>query len=150
MNNMVDIPVPHSDGRWINERVSRIVEIIKDYDPNLEVAWIPPEKREPGDSAFAIIENYPGKPRQVAFYVDSEAEFDERVLTRIFQGDTTKHDVLGNLEASNRAVEAIEYKKRMEQLEEEYDHMKHVLKSPLNTYRGKDGRVYHAHGPNFL
>lgn len=144
MENILDLPVPHSDGRWINERVSRIVEIIRDYDPNLEVCWIPPDKREPGDAAFAIVETGPSGLRTVAFYVQTEAEFDERILARVFAGDTTKNDVYGNLEAQNAAVEAIKLKRQMEAWEEEKDHMRHVLKSPLNKYVGKEGRVYRS------
>jgi hypothetical protein len=28
-----ELPIPHEDGSFVSERVSRIVEIIRDYDP---------------------------------------------------------------------------------------------------------------------
>lgn len=144
MEQLVAAAIPHMDGRWINERVSRVVEIIRDYDPNLEVCWIPPDKREPGDAAFAIVETGLDGRRSVAFYVQTEAEFDERVLARIFAGDTTKSNVLSSIEASEIAHKAMQMKKYLDRWEEEKDHIEHVIKSPLNKYVGKDGRVYRS------
>jgi hypothetical protein len=30
-----DLPVPHDDGHFISDKVSRTVELIRKYDPNL-------------------------------------------------------------------------------------------------------------------
>lgn len=140
--NLGDLPVPHDDGHWINERVSRVVELIREYDHRLDVRWLPPEMRGPGDAAFAIIENTPQGP-VIAFMVQTEEEFDERVLARIYSGDMANGNVQENLEAKNRAVRAIREKRWQEELEEQMEIAKAVLRSPKDTYRvGK--KVYRA------
>lgn len=127
------IPIPHEGGHWISERVSRVVEIIQDYDSTLEVRWIPPALRDPGDAAFAIVEHTLTGP-VVAFYVQTEAEFDERVLARIFAGDNSKHNVLGMVEAQNAAIQAYNLKKYQDELAEAADISAHILRSPKTRY----------------
>jgi len=125
-----DLPVPHEDGSWVSERISRIVDLIREYDPRLDVRWIPAAAREPGDAAFAIIELTPDGPR-TAFLVQTEDEFDERVLARIYQADSTKHDVAANLDALNRAHAALQQRVREETWEELADQSKFLMRTPL-------------------
>jgi len=127
--------VPMSDGSWVSPRVARVAEIIADYDPRLEVRWLPRDKRLAGDAAFQIVEHTRDGHEVVAFTVASEAEFDERVLERIFLADNARADVQGRLEAHNAAVRAMELKKALEADEEARDIAATVFASPLNTYR---------------
>lgn len=134
------LPVPHDDGHWISERVSRIVELIREYDSRLDVRWIPPENREPGDAALAVIENTPTGP-MVAFYVQDEKEFDERILARIYEGDNKHGNVLDKIEAHNAALRAYQEKQYQDQLEDAGDLAMHILRSPKTRYK-HNGRVY--------
>lgn len=116
-----DLPVPHEDGSWVSEKVSRIVELIREYDHNLDVRWIPPRARKPGDAAFAIIEMTQDGPR-TAFLVQTEEEFDERVLARIYNADSRVHgDVTIRIDDMNRAQQALKQKEWLEQLEQAHD-----------------------------
>jgi GTPase Era involved in 16S rRNA processing len=137
-----DVPVPHDDGSMISEKISRIVELIREYDENLDVRWIHPSKRALGDAAFAIIEKTRHGKEVVAFYVQSEDEFDERVLERIYKADAAKHGhILNQVDAANAAVRAVQQKKAQEQLEEAADLSYHILRSPKARYR-HNGIVY--------
>jgi hypothetical protein len=133
-----DVYVPAEGGALVSERQARIAEIIKDYDPELELAYIPPAKREPGDRAFAVVHRPLGRPAYVAFYAD---ECDENLLARVFAGDNAKHDVMSDVAAKNAAHEALKLKKQMEDAEERKDLVQSIIKSPLNTYR-HNGKVY--------
>lgn len=126
--------VPTEGGYFVDENQARIAEIIKDYDPELELAWIPPDKRQPGDQPFAVIHRPMGKPEYVAFYADS---CDERILERIFTGDVRNHGgtILDRVDAKNAAVKAVQMKKQIDELDEAADEAAHVLKSPLSKYR---------------
>lgn len=126
--------VPTSDGYLIDENHARIAEIIKDYDSELELAWIPPDKRLPGDSPFAVIHRPMGKPEYIAFYADV---CDERIIERIFIGDVKRHGgtILNEIDAKNAAVKAVQMKKQMDELDAQADKAQHVLKSPLHKYR---------------
>lgn len=138
----VDVATPHSDGRWISERVSRIVEAINDYDPSIDVQWVPPDQRELGDPTFRLMETRPNGQRFIMFYVQDENAFDESVLARIFQSDATKNKLtLSSIDANNDAIRAVKLKKQMEELEEAGDFLATALKSPLHTFR-HEGKRY--------
>ena len=123
MTNMFvkDLPVPHEDGSWVSEKVSRIIELIREYDSNLDVRWIPPRARKPGDAAYAIIEMTEDGWR-TAFLINTEEEFDERVLARIYNGDSRVHgDITVRIDEMNRAVQALKHKEWLENLEQAQD-----------------------------
>lgn len=127
-----DVYVPGEGGVLVSEKQARIAEIIRDYDPELELAYIPPDKREPGDRAFAVVHRPLGKPAYVAFYAD---ECDERLLARIFEGDNRHNNVMRSLEAKNAAAEAIRLKKQQEEMEEAHDVAQTILRSPLTRFK---------------
>ncbi len=126
----VDVYVP-VDGHFVSQNHLHIAEIINDYDPTLSLAWIPSDKREPGEAPFAVVHRPLGGPEYVVFYADN---CDERILERIWSNDSTKHNVLTNLEAHNAALEALKLKKELEAAEERKDVVESIIKSPKNTY----------------
>lgn len=138
---LADAPQAHDDGHFISAKVSRIVELIRNFDPRLDVKWVPPNHREPGDPAFAIVERIADGREQVVFYVDSEEEFNERVLARIYESDVEHNDVMGKIEANDRAVRAANELRRRDQMEEAHDLMRSVIRSPKHTY-SHDGKTY--------
>lgn len=121
------LPVPHDDGHFISERISRVVEIIRETWPMLDVKWIPPEIREAGDAAFVIVEKLPDGREVPVLHVNSEADFDHRVLARIEQGDNSKRNVLEVIEAEERALRRYQEKQLQEQIEEQNDFVNFVI-----------------------
>jgi len=138
---MADAPAAHEDGHFISAKVSRIVELIRDFDPRLDVKWVPPEHRAPGDAAFAIVERIADGREQPVFYVQTEEEMDERVLARIYESDVAHNDVMGKMEANNRAIKAAEDAKFRDMQEESHDLMRSVLKSGKHNYQ-HNGKTY--------
>jgi hypothetical protein len=130
----VDLPAVHNDGRFIPSNVSRIVELVREYDSRLDVKWIPPSMRDSGDPAFAIIERLKDGKEVIAFYVQDESEFDERVLERILLGDNAKHNVQARVEAQNLAVRAVAEAKRRDERAAFADFAKSIVRSPKHTY----------------
>lgn len=137
----VDLPVVHDNGMFINAKISRVVELIREYDPRLDVMWIPPNQRGADDPAFAIVERLGDGRTVVAFYVQSEQEFDERVLERILLGDNTKHDVQARVEAQNLAARAVAEARRREEVAAYADFARSVITSRKHTY-SHDGRKF--------
>lgn len=138
----LDIAAPHEDGHWISERVSRIVEIIKDYDPNIDVQWIPSEERLSRDPEFRLVtlDNL-GKP-YIMFFVDNEEKFNESVLARIFQSDQGANPLkLNAIEAHNAAIKAVKMKEKMDELQEAHALARSIWKSPKSKYK-HNGVVY--------
>lgn len=131
----VDLPTAHDDGHFISGKVSRIVELVREYDHRLDVKWIPPELRGADDPAFAITERLADGREVVAFYVQNESEFDETVLARIFLGDNTKHDVQARVEAQNEAARIVAEARAFDQYAEQYDLIKSMIRSNKHTYK---------------
>jgi hypothetical protein len=137
----IDLPTVHDDGHFISAKVSRVIELIREYDHRLDVKWVPPDRRAPTDPAFAITEKLSDGREVVAFYVDSEDHFDENVLARIYQGDNTKNDVQARVAATNAAAMAVQRAKQQEQMEEYYSLLGSMITSKKHTYK-HDGRKY--------
>lgn len=138
----VDLPAVHDNGEFISAKVSRIVELIREYDPNLEVKWIPEKMRRPDEPAFMITERLRDGREVVAFYVQSEAEFNETVLARIYAGDNARNDVQARVDAANAAVNRVREARAREEREQYYDLMGSVIKSKKHTYR-HNGQTLH-------
>jgi len=137
--------IPMEDGSFVSAKAVRVVEIIRDYDPGLDVEWIPRQHRLEGDAAIRIVDTrQQGLARVVRSFRDEE-EFTRRdgadVLERLFLADGTKNDVQARLEAGNAAAKALELKANLDRRAEGLDLLKHALKSPLHrySYRGVDG-----------
>lgn len=140
---------------FVSEKVSRVVEAIHDYEPNIEVQWLPPAARAvPGERvlpAFKLVYHEPNKPDFILFHVNEDEDFDERVLQRIIVNDQRNSKVTWDeYSAYEEAQRRIAKQKSLDELEAVADIAAHVLKSPLNTYRInpnlviKDGIPYNA------
>jgi len=125
----------------------RIAEIINDYNPHLELVWIPPAARKELDEEFPFAVRYnhtPGVFDPQSSYIViqlKEHEVDHRAIERIFLADNTKNDVLARIETEENVRRLIEYKKQMEEAEERQEFMTSVFRSPKSVYR-HDGVEY--------
>jgi len=137
----VDLPTAHDDGHFISARVSRITELIREYDHRLDVKWIPLERRSPTDPAFAITERLEDGREVVAFYIESEDSFNEDVLARVYEGDNTKHDVQARVDAQNKAAKAVQDARHREEREQYYSLLGSMIKSKKHYYK-HEGRQY--------
>lgn len=127
------------NGHFVNARVQKICNAIKDYEPELDVMFIPPHMRREGQAAYRIIHRPVGAPPYILFTVRRDEDFDERILQRIIVNDQRngKHD-LTELEAYDFAQKLVEQQKFREKMDEANDIAKHVIKSHLNTYKVDD------------
>lgn len=124
-------------GYFISEEHRRIAEIIQDYNSDLYLCWIPPDKRALDDTEpFAIIHMPPGKPQYVVRRV-KDSEVDVRLLQWLWSNDAARRgeDILNSLEAFEAAQKALKLKTEAEKLEEANDVATSIIKSPLNTYK---------------
>lgn len=140
-NMYANAPVAHEDGHFVNANISRIVELIRQYDSRLDVKWIPPEVRQPGDPAFAIVERIADGREQPVFHVDSEEHFNEEVLAAVYLSDNEKANVQDRLEAKNKAYRDSEALKARDAMDAKHDLMRSIMRSPKHTYK-HDGKTF--------
>jgi len=132
--------VPVDDGHLVTAKAMRVVEIVRDFDPHLEVEWIPPERRLPGDSAIRIVDTRLRGLNRVVMSFSDEEELTRRegqdVLERLFLADHSRGNPVARMEAANAAAEALRLKRERERMEEHLDIMRHALAGPHTyTYR---------------
>lgn len=127
------------DGSLVSNRVSNIVEAIRDYSPELQVRWIPPAERSEGQAAYQIVHHPPGMEPYCMLTVRRDEDFTEEVLTKIIQGDQRNGKTsMSQWEASIEAAKHVKRQEWLDKLDELGDIAAHVLKSPLNKYSVKE------------
>lgn len=144
MSGPIDLSGAHllTDEGALSQKHMRVAEIIKDYDPDLELAYIPKAERTAFDARpFAIVHTNPANGYRYVVMTCKEEEVDHTILARLFAANTDENDVIGQLEAHDTAVRLMEYHKRMEDMEEKREFMKTVITSKKNYYR-HNGKVY--------
>lgn len=130
------VPGTTSASEWISERFSILAEIVQEYDSNLELRWIPSDKRTRDDKKpYVIID----KRGDIPIHYASELDNPEEILAKIFWADATKHDILSRLEATEAAHQVFVMKEWLNRMEEAADEAHFFMKSPLNsiTFNGK-------------
>ena len=96
------------------DRISRVAEILQDYNPYLELRFIPVDKRTAFDSKpFAVWHCPPDGPEYMIMAV-KEDRVDHRLLADIFKQDNSRQDVLAHIEADERAAEIYRLKEEMD------------------------------------
>ncbi len=108
------------DGQWVNEHFHRLAEIIQDYDPALELQWIPPGQRDTDEekkTPYRIIDT---RSNYIVCFA-SERDSAEDILARLWGADNKQGSVLDRMEAKNAAIEAFKLKERMDEEEMKKD-----------------------------
>ena len=132
LNGDGSIHVPGTNDA-ITETHRRVDELLKGYDPDLELMFIPPGSRGPLDTKPWAVVCRPrnGKPYTVGFFDDA----DERLLAHIMSIDNAQGNVLSKVDALNKAREALQIKERQEAMMEAGLIAASVLRSPKIHYK---------------
>lgn len=130
------IPDTGDAGQWISEKFSTLAEIVKEYDPYLELRWIPTDKRTREDKKpYVIVDTRTNYPVTYA----SELDIPEQILARVIEGDNKQNNVIKRLEAQDVANKLFAMKEFLNKMEEAAEEAEFFMRSPLNwiTFNGK-------------
>lgn len=131
----------NASGYALSAQHTRIAEIIRDFNPELELAWIPPDKRNAFEAhPFAIIHNQPNGQRYVVGTF-SEAEMDHRIIAHLFNHDAKRTDVNARIEAENAAKELLRLKEIQDEAEERHAMGRAMIKTRKSTWK-HNGKKY--------
>lgn len=137
----MDVYIPTDDGQWVSEKFERLAAVIKDYDPYLELCWVPPDKRTREDKEpYAVVYNDPERPgkRDLVFYA-TDFDTPEDILTKLWNGDAKNGNVMTRMDARNDAIEALRLKQIDDDMGEASSQAEFLHRSPLNYLKwGKD------------
>lgn len=128
----MEVYFPADDGTWISEKYERLAKVVQDYDPGLELRYIPPAVRTREDKKpYCVFDTRSGH----AVLFASELDTPEQILAQLFGADNAKANVLDKIEAHNAAVEALETRQRIDQMEELAEQAYFMKQSPLHYLR---------------
>ena len=117
----------------ITERHLRIDELLKGYDPYLELQFIPPGERGLLDTKpWRVVHRPPNAQAYIVLYAD---DADERLLARIIRADNAKQNVLTEMEALNKAREAVKRAEERAALRESHALAASIFRSPKYHYK---------------
>ena len=119
------------DGQWVNEHFHRLAEIIQDYDPNLELQWIPPGQRDTDEEKKTPYRVIDRRGNYIVCFA-SERDSAEDILARLWGADNKHGSVLDRMEAKNAAVEAFKLKERMDEAEMQKDFAAYLIGTKKN------------------
>ena len=141
------------DGSLVSARHQRLVQAIMEYCDELEVLWVAPENRMPGQAAFKIIHCAPQNNYEpyTMFHVQNDEDFDERVLARIIANDEytgkRKTSLGDEMAAYEEAQGRLEHQKFLDMMEERNDIAAHLLKTRKQVYKVNDDLIVDASIP---
>ncbi len=127
------------DGQWVDETFERLARVVKDYSPQFELRWIPPDQRETNlerQSPYVVFDNASQTPIMFASGVESATD----ILERLFDMDNTKGDVLARMEARNAANKAMELAEQLDRAEERQEYMAFLIGTKKNYINLGGGR----------
>lgn len=127
----VYIPDSNTDG-WVSSRFALLAEILQDYDPYLELRWIPPDKRTRDDKKpYVVVDT---RSNSAVLYAD-ELDIPEEILAKVIQIDNKDTTVISKLEAYEAAQRLFQMKEYLDKMGQAADEAKFFMKSPLNTIK---------------
>ena len=119
----------------------RVARMLKEYNPELELQYIPEQDRGAFDAKpFRVIHN---SPRFGVYIVGHFAAKDvnETLIAHIFKHDRKNRSVITDLEDDERAREAMLMRAALDKHEERLDLAHSILRSKKNVYR-HNGKKY--------
>jgi hypothetical protein len=124
--------IPTNTGEWVDENYERLARIIKDYDSELELRWIPPANRTRNDKKpYVIVDTRSNRPVLYASELDNPTD----ILVSLVSSDNAQGDVVDRLEANELAIKLQQEKAWQDKLDENRDKANFLLNTPLHYAR---------------
>lgn len=116
----------------VEKKTLDVIDRIRDYDPNLDVLYLNPDRAGFTDAPWVVIENCrDGQVRKV-FDV---WEMNDSVFERLVACDTERSAILANIDSFNTQLRQAEQRRYDEKRQEANDKLAHLLAYPKTTYK---------------
>lgn len=130
------------DGQFVSQKVRQVVDAIREYSPEISVAWIPPNAREEGQAAYRLIHSPMGREPYIMMTVRRDEDMTPEVLKRIIASDQRNGTVsLSEYEAWEEAQRRVAKQAQLDAMEEANDIAYHVFRTHKNTYKVNDDLI---------
>lgn len=143
-----DYEYSEAHGGFINGMHRRIGEILGDIDPEIEVLWIPRDKREEGDKPFALRHTPSDGRKPYIFATYDEPDFDLRVIEQVLEMRATvqgaKESIIDQLDRSKRVKHMMLLKEQEEKQGARHEEAQFLLRTNKHTIDLGNGRKLYA------
>lgn len=110
-------------GEFLSSHAARLQAVLKDYNPYLELVFVPTNKRDATDThPYAIRDNSPWRRGYIVKRItEQEMGNPEKILAWLFEGDLSKHSLneIMNRELAEKAANELLRMKREQDIAEE-------------------------------
>lgn len=140
---MLDSKYVIVDNNFVLRTAVQTVKAIKEYEPDIDVQYLPVGARKEGQAAYRVVHRPLGQMPYVMFTVRRDEDMTPDVLQKIMVNDQRNNELkMSDLEFHEAAVAAAERQAYLDRMEEANDIAYHVFKTKKNDYKvSKDLRI---------
>lgn len=128
---------------WVSQEFQNLAEVLSDYDPYLALEMVPVAEWGNLVDKSKVFRVVNIQRNQIVLYADSLAAPQE-ILARVWSMDQNKNNVVANLDAKNAAIQALQMKKHLDEIEAEKDLVLFIAGNTKSTWH-HEGRVKDEH-----
>tara|TARA_R110002020_G_scaffold404912_1_gene614983 strand:+ start:21712 stop:22209 length:498 start_codon:yes stop_codon:yes gene_type:complete len=143
--SMADAPFYSPEhGEFLSSNASRLQEILQDYNPYIELVFIPTARRDGLSAPFALRDTSPWHAPYIIRHMSAEeVERPGEILAWLFKSDLSKHSALDILtrERLEREAETLVNRKRDHDIAQERQELVAAL-----VVGGRDQKHAYRHG----
>jgi hypothetical protein len=128
---------------WVSAEFQNLAEVLYDYDHNLALEMVPVAEWPnlvDKSKVFRVVDTHRNK---IVMHFDSLVS-PQDILARIWSMDQTHNDVVTNLDTKNAAIQALQMKKNLDEIEAQKDFVAFVAKNTKSRWT-HEGRVRDEH-----
>jgi len=122
------------DDAIVDKRMHDIAQKINDYDEQLCILCVEPERAGVSEAPFILAEVVNTAEGPQVFKVFEFWELNDSVLERLYSSDTRRTDVLANIDANNKRVRDEENRRYREKMESKKDLVAAIIASTKSSY----------------
>lgn len=132
---------------WVSAEFQNLAEVLYDYDHNLRLEMVPMQdwdKLVDKSKIFRVVDTARNK---IVLYADSLSS-PQDILARVWSMDQTHNNVIMDLDAKNRAEQALAMRKQIDEMEAQKDFALFVAKNQKSRWKAPDGTIRDEHFNN--
>lgn len=131
---------------WVSQEFQNLADVLYDYDRNLRLEMVHVADWAhlvDKSKVFRVVDTHRNK---VVLYAGSISN-PEDILARVWSMDQNHNNVVANMDARNAAIEALQMRKNLDEMEAQKDFALFIIKNQKSNWH-HDGRVYDEHFRN--
>lgn len=129
---------------FVDQKWSYLAEMIQDYNPQLELRWIPTQHRTPDDrnKPYIVVHTDKNNKEYIVLYA-SDLDTPEEIMTRLINSDMKHGNVQTRMDIRNNVNKLFELRAKEDELAQQEDLARWLTETnKVNpTFRNEEGEL---------